>query len=228
MKTFSERLNHILDLHGFPRKGKGRQAALAEEFKLTQKGVRKWLEGEGTPKTSRIIEIANRFNVNVEWLISGKGDVSPNAKNKNLNTAHMNKNLLIRWVPILDWVCAGNGSAMNPATTDEAEFVPVPVDKCSKDSYALRIKGESMISPNFFEKSFLPGQIIIITPNREPKPGDFVVATINHYSEATFKQFILEDSHRWLKPLNPRYPIQKIEEGTEVIGIVTYQLDPNF
>ena len=73
---------------------------------------------------------------------------------------------------------------------------------------SLRIKGESMISSNFFEKSFLPGQIIIVAPNRNPQSGDFVVAILDHSSEATFKQFIIEDSCRWLKPLSPRYPTE--------------------
>lgn len=72
--SFAERLNELCDEHGLPPKGRGRQVAVAKMFDLSQKGARKWLEGEGLPTLENSIEIARRFGVQTEWLLTGRGD----------------------------------------------------------------------------------------------------------------------------------------------------------
>ena len=73
IQAFSDRLNFLLDSRGFTPKGKGRQVELAKTFDLTQKAVRKWVEGEGLPETVRQIQIAREFRCNFEWLALGTG-----------------------------------------------------------------------------------------------------------------------------------------------------------
>lgn len=75
--TFAARLNELLDEAGLPAKYEGRQLALAEMFGVSQKGARKWLEGEGLPTLERCIQIAERFGVNTEWLLTGRGPKRP-------------------------------------------------------------------------------------------------------------------------------------------------------
>lgn len=70
---FARRLNEALDRMDFPAKGKGRQLALAKALGVTQKGARKWLEGEGMPEISRISLLAKFANVPFEWLATGRG-----------------------------------------------------------------------------------------------------------------------------------------------------------
>ncbi|ENH6337831.1 helix-turn-helix transcriptional regulator [Burkholderia vietnamiensis] len=71
-QAFSDRLNLVLDEEGLPPKGSGRQNQLAKDWGLSQKGVRKWLEGEGVPETTRLIEMAKRYGVSFEWLATGR------------------------------------------------------------------------------------------------------------------------------------------------------------
>ncbi len=75
ISNFSARLNLALDHFGVPVKGKGRQNAVAEMFKVSQKGARKWLEREGMPKTERIVEMSQRLGVRAEWLLTGEGEM---------------------------------------------------------------------------------------------------------------------------------------------------------
>jgi len=80
--AFSHRLNEALDDANVPDKYAGRQVAVGKMFGVTQKGARKWLEGEGMPSFDKAIEIATRLGVYVEWLWSGRGpkrlgDASP-------------------------------------------------------------------------------------------------------------------------------------------------------
>lgn len=73
LSAFSDRLNELLDARAFPAKGRGRQVELAKATGLSQKAVRKWLEGEGMPELTRLIDLATRFKCHVEWLASGRG-----------------------------------------------------------------------------------------------------------------------------------------------------------
>lgn len=71
-RAFSERLNLVLDEEGLPPKGNGRHNKLAKDWNLSANGVRKWLEADGIPETSRLIAIAKRYRVNFEWLATGR------------------------------------------------------------------------------------------------------------------------------------------------------------
>ncbi len=88
-KDFSERLNKALNNVGFPKKGAGRQIELANIFGVSQKGARKWLEGESIPKFTRLQEIALHFGLRVEWLASGEPPMyRPGGSKENLSTSH--------------------------------------------------------------------------------------------------------------------------------------------
>lgn len=71
--AFSARLNTALDDIGVPSKHKGRQAIVGTMFGVSQKGARKWLEGESIPATRRLPSIAKELRVRTEWLLSGNG-----------------------------------------------------------------------------------------------------------------------------------------------------------
>lgn len=77
-ESFSQRLNSVLDDYGFSPKGSGRQTKLARLISrrhdlkpITQKGVRKWLEGEGMPRKSYLVFLADHFQCDPSWLEYG-------------------------------------------------------------------------------------------------------------------------------------------------------------
>ncbi|MBU9502862.1 hypothetical protein C6T58_05525 [Burkholderia multivorans] len=80
-QAFSERLNRVLDERKIPLKGAGRQIALATEWGVSQKGARKWLEGEAIPELTRLISMATKYEVSFEWLATGRdpGTLLPSA-----------------------------------------------------------------------------------------------------------------------------------------------------
>ncbi|HEX2892278.1 S24 family peptidase, partial [Vineibacter terrae] len=100
-----------------------------------------------------------------------------------------------RWTEVADPYPAGHGS----------DYVPA-YRQLGPHAFALRIKGDSM-EPQFHE-----GDIIIVDPDIEPMPGNFVVAKISRDQEATFKKFRLRSEGRptrqtiELVPLNPDWP----------------------
>lgn len=71
--AFAARLNEICDDMRVPPKGSARQTTVASIFQVTQKGARKWLEGEGYPELDKVREIAEWASVHFEWLMTGRG-----------------------------------------------------------------------------------------------------------------------------------------------------------
>ncbi len=126
-----------------------------------------------------------------------------------------------RLVPVLDYIQAGAFAGVAPYFRDEemTEFVPT-TESYSPDTFALRIRGESML-PEFKE-----GDIVVIDPSIAPRPGDFVVGKDGVTGEATFKRY-----HRRgvdpatgnirfdLVPLNAAYEtLHSTEQQIEIVG----------
>ncbi len=68
------------------------------------------------------------------------------------------------------------------------------------------------------EPEFLAGMVLIVEPDLDPQPGDYVIAK-NGDGETTFKQLVKDTGDWYLKPLNPRYPLKPLGEN-KIIGVV--------
>lgn len=94
----------------------------------------------------------------------------------------------------------------------------------SKDAgphgFWLRVKGDSMTAPAGESKSFPDGMLILVNPDMECLPGHFVVAKLTDTQEATFKRYIEDAGQRYLKPLNPAYPLIPINGNCRFVGRV--------
>ena len=68
------------------------------------------------------------------------------------------------------------------------------------------------------EPEFSAGTILIVEPDLEALPGNYVIAR-NGDQEATFKQLVRDGSDLYLKPLNPRYPLKPLGDSI-IVGVV--------
>lgn len=76
----------------------------------------------------------------------------------------------------------------------------------SKNVFAFRVKGDSM-EPEFREE-----EVIIVKPDVEVVPGNFVVVK-NDEEEATFKQLKKIGKTLFLHPLNPKCHDIELKKG---------------
>ena len=65
------------------------------------------------------------------------------------------------------------------------------------EPYALSVIGDSM-APEFWD-----GCVVIVDPGQAAKENSYVIAEVN--GEPLFRQMIVQDQRRFLKPLNPAY-----------------------
>ncbi len=122
------------------------------------------------------------------------------------NTGHLNsyigpmQNKNSKLIPVISWVSAGIWTEVcdnfQPGDADEW----IESDIKGPNVFALRVKGDSM------EPEFNDGEIIVVNPHIESKPGDFVIIKNKENDEATFKQLKRYGDTSILHPLNPKYP----------------------
>lgn len=117
-------------------------------------------------------------------------------------------------VPLISAVQAGNFKMhvdnSHPGDGGE-ERIPTTVP-VGRHTFALRVSGDSM------EPDFIEGAVLIVEPEMEAQPGDFVIAK-NGDEETTFKQLVKDSGDWYLKPLNERYPMKPLGKA-KIVGVV--------
>jgi len=123
----------------------------------------------------------------------------------------------IRAVPLLGRIAAGQPIE---AVTSNDEVVPVSAEFAPEGTYALQVRGQSMIDALIDD-----GDIVIVKPAEDVRNGDMVVATLTDSRganpEATLKRFYREDDRIRLQPANSQMePIYVDPEHLQIQGRV--------
>ena len=114
-------------------------------------------------------------------------------------------------IPLLGYVTAGQPVDI----PEERETVTVPRHMVRRNSYALRVRGHSMIDDQIQD-----GDIIIVEQRQTAENGESVVAMING-ERVTLKRFYVEANGIRLQPANPAMePIYLRHEELQILGIV--------
>ncbi len=114
-------------------------------------------------------------------------------------------------IPLLGYVTAGQPVDI----PEERDIVTVPRHMVRRNSYALRVRGHSMIDDQIQD-----GDIIIVEQRQTAENGESVVAMING-ERVTLKRFYVEANGIRLQPANPAMePIYLRHEELQILGIV--------
>ncbi len=115
-------------------------------------------------------------------------------------------------VPLLGWITAGEPVDL----CVQNERVAVPSNMVRRNTYALKVRGHSMIDDNIQD-----GDVVIIEKRETAENGQSVVAMING-EQVTLKKFFVEKEGIRLQPANPDMePIWLRNEEVQILGIVT-------
>jgi repressor LexA len=114
-------------------------------------------------------------------------------------------------IPLLGTVSAGQ-----PLDIYEvAEDLEVPAAWVRRNSFALRVRGGSMV-----DDDILDGDIVIVEQRRHADNGETVVARI-HGDQATLKKLYVEPEHVRLQPANATMDALRLpHKEVEVLGVV--------
>ncbi len=130
-------------------------------------------------------------------------------------------------IPLISWVQAGSFQEATEAYAPgmAEEYLPCPVPH-STWTFALRVRGDSMFNPHG-GKSFSEGDVIYVDPEVEAINRSFVVVKLVDEQEASFKQLVIEGSHKYLKAINPAWPepFFQIDGDAVIQGVVIAKLE---
>ena len=135
----------------------------------------------GQPYISNIINLNKEFN---------------KSKNQNLS---LENNTNVNRIPLLGKIAAGTPIE---AISNYDNFIEIPNNTFSDDSYALTVEGDSMI-----DEGILDGDVVVIDKKAEVMNGDIVVALIDK-EEATLKKLRKRGDSIALEPANKNYKTQ--------------------
>lgn len=178
------------------------QSDLAKLCGVSRTAVTQWENENGTaPKRTQQERVATVLGLSVAQLVGGSENVQAGPEVRGR-------------VPLISAVQAGNYKMhvdnYHPDDGGEERIsTTVPV---RRHTFALRVAGDSM------EPEFKEGAVLIVEPEMEAQPGDFVIAK-NGDEETTFKQLIKDGGDWYLKPLNPRYPLKLLGKA-KIVGVV--------
>lgn len=206
MRTLAERLQYAMNKKGL------KQEQLANLANTSQVTISNILNGV-TSKPRNALELANALDVELTWLLNGEG--ASNAKFVQVTKSF--------YYPLLSTVQAGTFTEINLLNhidgDEQFDLISSQV-KAGDQAFFLLIEGDSM-TPRFHE-----GDMVLIDPDLEPKPGKFVAA-IDLDGKATFKQYKQLGSfddygrpHFKLVPLNDNHPtLSSLEHNIQLIGV---------
>ena len=119
---------------------------------------------------------------------------------------------------IADIPLFGSIPAGLPETREEDAEGCVSVDvesigfKPTRNTFALRVTGDSMIG-----RHILDGDFIVLEHGPDPRNGQIVAALVD--GESTLKTFIVKGSKPYLKAENPKYPDLVPAQGLMIQGV---------
>lgn len=191
------------------------QADIAKTVGVSRVSVSLWEKGETTPKGMYVTLLAKALKCNVNWLLTGQGSPDPEKQNSQ-ETSVVSVALKPQGAfPLISWVQAGGWNDINLTSRYDADHYPCPI-KCSDNTFLLKVVGKSM-NPVFTE-----GDLIFVDPEVDATNGKYVVARLDDDNQATFKQLIIEDGHKYLQAVNPNWPtpIIPINGKCTIVGVV--------
>lgn len=208
METIGERLKRLRESKGIS------QGELAKRAGLKSQGAIGNIERGTRGYGASVVLIARELGTTPEYLqMVARATRTPPANTEPGPD-------LRGVVPLISWVRAGEWcEAADPFQPGDAErWLDCPVSH-SSNTFALRVRGDSMTAPHGNTRTYPEGCIIFVDPERRtPVNGDRVVACLDGSHEVTFKVYKNEDGRQWLQPLNPSH--EPIREQFKVLGTV--------
>lgn len=200
------------------------QQALSEKCGWDSAGrVSNYENGSRNPKASDVVVIAKALNVSPEWLQFGKPSFLPEGAISS-NIAEpikpMGKIPILTWDEVLRIKFEGNQYYMENNATNKAQRDYLLIySEYPEGSFGLEVQGDSMTSPHPFSVSFTDGMMLYVNPVRKPENGNYVICAFNE-KEAAFRQYVIDSGVEYLKPLNPQYPLRRLDECARIIGVI--------
>ena len=187
------------------------QTELAEKAGTTQQAIVQ-LESGKTKRPRYLPELAKALNCGIQWLLDGTGATLDS------NVSNPRDYKPTARYPVLSKVQAGAwDEACEPYTIKDVDMWLESDAHTQGEAFWLQVEGDSMTAP--IGLSIPAGTFVLFDTGREAINGSLVVAKLTDDNEATFKKLIIDGSQKYLKGLNPQWPMIPVNGNCKVLGV---------
>jgi transcriptional regulator with XRE-family HTH domain len=181
-----------------------RPTELARKINVPQQTLQRIVTGSSpNPHLSTLLPIADFFSISIEQLQGTKPIPSWHKNNEFYKYIS-----LISWHDVINWPLA-----LNDDNASQQKIVSE--DDMHEQVFALKMI-DSAMEPLFPEKT-----ILIFDPIKQAQDHHYVICHLQESTQILFRQLIINNSHYYLKALNPdaeQFPILKLGENDRICG----------
>jgi len=159
-------------------------------------------------KGANLVSLAAALGFSTEKLLS---------KEELLLVAGVKTKPLTRKIPILLWASLSSINKGEKLMLDSDRWIGCP-DDIGENSFALEVENDLMTSNS--GRSYPVGSFVFVDQDKPVKSGDRVIAVNLKTLDSVFREYVIEGSVSYLKPLNTQYSTKECDENTQIIGVV--------
>lgn len=195
------------------------QYTIADELGITQGAVGHYLNGRNALNLSVAAAFAKILQVSIaDFSPSIEAEAKSMLAHEKSNVEYIGPQKKGVQYPLISWVQAGAwAEAMEPYAIDDIDQWYESDTKVCGKAFWLRVDGDSMTAPTGL--SIPEGTLVLIDTGREAVNGSLVIAKMIDANEATFKKLIIDGGQKYLKGLNPAWPMKEINGNCKIIGV---------
>lgn len=199
------------------------QKGAADKARVDQATISNLERGKHLGST-HLLKIADALGVSYRWLSEGVGEMQEGINNDSgalhVNTAPAAQPLRYFSYPVVSEVNAGLfADCVVPYPAGMEERHETTDYKAQGQAFWLEVTGDSMTAPTGVRPSIPEGTLVLVDTGKEAVPGNLVVAQLDESNQATFKKLVVDGGQKYLKPLNPAYPLIPINGNCRIIGV---------
>ncbi len=195
------------------------QYTIADELGITQGAVGHYLNGRNALNLSVAAAFAKILQVSIsDFSPSLDAEAKKMLPHEKSIVQYIGPHKRGKEYPLISWVQAGAwAEAIEPYTINEIDEWYESDAKVCGNAFWLRVDGDSMTAPTGL--SIPEGTLVLIDTGREAVNGSLVIAKMVDANEATFKKLIIDGGQKYLKGLNPAWPMKEINGNCKIIGV---------
>lgn len=195
------------------------QQSIADMLDISQGGVGHYLNGRNALNAAAAAVFAKALQVDVSaFSPSLAKEIAAMSAASTSNVTYAGQYSPGFKYPVISKIQAGNWSeACEPYLLKDIDLWLESDAHIQGDAFWLLVEGESMTAPAGL--SIPEGTYVLFDTGREPVNGSLVIAKLSDSNEATFKKLIIDGDQKYLKGLNPQWPLVPINGNCRIIGV---------
>jgi SOS-response transcriptional repressor LexA len=195
------------------------QEQLAERVDCSQGAINHWLSGRRKPDLdtmNRILKELGEVDLEVVQILRVNEQSGPYHLKPPPGTPEWAISQAGYRYPLLEWAAAADPK---PSIAVYSTGVSHVSDyQAAGPAFWLQVTGESMSASH--GRSVPAGSLILVDPCVQPQAGKLVLVSAPDQQQAVFRELQEEGGRRYLRALNPTWPVMGWEEGWQIKGTV--------